>query len=494
VKKLLCALLLVVLLGSLFGAYGFAEGKAPMELEFMAWYPVQMNENDAVVDYIQDKFNVEFKLSITDWEPNIDNIAMRVASGDYPNVMLIPYYWVPALGEQYTAMIEDDLLINVSSAAEAGGYDNIVTELGRADAYNMRKVYGDENGDYFCIPRDDGLANPGIFVRKDWMDALGIESPQTLDEFEAMLEKMVAADLDGAGSVEGVTFDGSGWLEHFIAGFTGINTNGWYQDENGEWSYKVYHPQFTEALKYLNRLYTKGLIDPEFINMKISNCRDKFLSGRASAVMQNANGVDYIDFLLVPIKEYKEDADVVCLVPWPKGPSGKRNGANPYGSMAVIFKSGDEAKDAKVLEILDYILSEEGTAITTIGIEGVHYTMEDGERVVNQQQLQNDFHGIEHHFMRHFAFPGIVKDNLMPMLKENYEDIKKTGVPPEIVGMNTERTAVLEPNLKSVYDTWLVAFVTGEKDIDADFAAFLSEYEAAGYSEMLEEVKAFAAK
>lgn len=492
------AMVMALLLAACGGSTAFAssdtayEGE-PIPVEFMAWYPVMPNEGDKVIELVEDKFNVSLSFTLATYQPHMDNIAMRVASGDYPNVMLVPYYGVAAMGEQYTAMIEDGLLVNFSEAAAGGDYPNIAIELGRADDRNMQKIYGDSAGDYYGLPRDDGYANQALFVRQDWLDQLGLEQPATFEELKAVLEAVVAADPDGQGNV-GMTFNGIGALEQFITGFTGVQSGGWYQNDDGAWAYKVYHPGFVEALKYIKDLYDNNLIDKEFMTMSVANARDKFNTGRAAMITHNGNGVDYTDFLVTPIQEYKAEAEVGVIVPMPKGPSGKRNGSNPYGAVAVIMKSGDEETDARVLDIFDYILSPEGTDVFINGIEGVHYTMDGDTRIVNEEERKRDFQGIESHLLRHFAYPGASKENLIPILAANYEDIKETGVAPEIVGLNTETTAVLVPNLNSVYESWVLDFVIGEADIDTQFDAFLAEYEAAGYQDMVREVTDFAAK
>jgi len=189
--------------------------------------------------------------------------------------------------------------------------------------------------------------------------------------------------------------------------------------------------------------------------------------------------------------EYREDAEVGILTTWPMGPSGMRNGANPYGSMAVVFDLTPE-QNQKMFEILDFTLSPEGTHLNLHGIEGVHYTMDGDTMNVIQGRRQNDFHGIEHHFIRHFAFPGITKEYLMQPLDANYIDIQSRGVPPAIVGLNTETTSWLEPNLRSVRERWINDFISGDADIDTDFQRFLDEYMDTGFQQMLDEVRAFA--
>ena len=400
-KKFLVLLLAISLITTVFAGYGIAKSKYKdtKELEFMAWWPVA-GSNDAVVQAIEKKFNVKIKLTLADWQPNIDNIAIRVASGNYPDYMLIPYYWVNTLGTQYTSMMEDGLLVNISDAVQKYHFKNLQAQLDMATNTNpkMKAIYADKKGDYYCLPRHDGYPNPGMFIRKDWLEKTGMKPPKTLDELYAVLKAFVAKDPDGTKNI-GLVADGIGPLEQIITEYTGVNQSGWTK-KDGKWTNKIMLPEYKNALKVLNKLYKEGLLDPEFAITNTVNAREKFATGKGGVIIHNANGVDYRDFLQTPLKKYKAGADVIVLPEFPKGPSGKRNSGSPYGSCGVLFKSKDAEKNARVLAILDWLLSKEGTDLMLNGIKGVHYQLKNGKHAYGKGQWATS---LKYHCGKYFA-------------------------------------------------------------------------------------------
>lgn len=469
--------------------------KEKKEIEIMAWWPVNIDSDDEVIKYINEKFNVNLKITVADWQPNIDNLTMRIASGDYPNYLLMPWYWVNNLGPQYKSLIEDGLAANVSEAVQKHGFSHIQQQLDEATAAGVQPIYADADGDYYSIPRNDGFPNQALWIRKDWLEQLNLPMPKTWDDVENVLKAFVAQDPDGHKNV-GWTADGMGAFEHVLTSFTGIHSSGWTK-QNGQWMHKTMLPEFKDGVSYLHRLYEQGLIDKEFMYLKTTNAREKLTTGRAGMMITNANSVDYKDFIVVPLKKYKADADITLPVPFPAGPKGVvRASGDPYGSTGILFANKDEEINVRMLAILDWLLSDEGTNLSLNGIEGVHYQMEGDKIVYNEEKWQKDFKGIEHHFIRHLVFPGVAKEKsprLVPELQENYQDIIEHGVKPEIVGVSSEKTATIEPKLKEIYDKWIYNFIVGEADIEADWPKFLEEYKKAGFEDMLQEVADYAA-
>lgn len=83
-RALLCALALVACLA----APVFAEAvdlTNPVDIELMAYYVMDIPDDDVIMNYLEEKFNVNFDLKVT----NIDNydstLNMRIASEDMPD-------------------------------------------------------------------------------------------------------------------------------------------------------------------------------------------------------------------------------------------------------------------------------------------------------------------------------------------------------------------------------------------------------------------------
>ncbi|ANY69355.1 hypothetical protein BBD42_24880 [Paenibacillus sp. BIHB 4019] len=469
-----------------------------LDIEVMAWWPIMVNPDDEVMKFISKKFNVNFKVTVADFQPNIDHFAMRIASGDYATYALVPWFWISDLGAQYKALIEDGVAVNVSELAEKHHFINILDQLKQAEELGTKPIYADENGDFYSIPRNDGYPNPGLFIRKDWLEQLNLEVPKSWEEVERVLKAFVKSDPDGNKNI-GLTLNGAddlGTFDQILTTFTGVHSMGWTK-QSGQWTHKVLMPEFKEGVKFLHRMYEEGLIDKEFGLLKASNAREKFTTGRAGMIIHNANGIDYKDFIQIPLQQYKPDADVTLAVPFPSGPKGQvRSSGSPYGSTGILLANENEEVSVRMLAILDWLLTEEGTNLSLNGVEGIHYEMQDGKVLYNEEKWQHDFGGIEHHFIRQLIFPGIAKEKsprVLPILHDNYMDVIEHGVREEIIGLNTNNTAKYGPKTEEVYTKWISSFVTGDADIETDWDKFIGEWTSYGYEAIVNDIEAFEA-
>ena len=49
--------------------------------------------------------------------------------------------------------------------------------------------------------------------------------------------------------------------------------------------------------------------------------------------------------------------------------------------------------------------------------------------------------------------------------------------------------AEYQTNLTNLKDTWMIDFITGAKDVDADWDAYIAEMNASGLEEMVQEAR-----
>ncbi len=139
------------------------------------------------------------------------------------------------------------------------------TEAGQKTYEQM----ANENGELFLIP---GYADPGVahvpFVRTDWLEKVGMDIPQTTEEFEAMLYAFKDANL-GANGVT-VPFVAKDWvLKQNMPVLWGSQA---YSRANGKMvltydKETMYHgwttPEFRNAVTNMSRWYDDGIINKE---------------------------------------------------------------------------------------------------------------------------------------------------------------------------------------------------------------------------------------
>ena len=239
----------------------------------------------------------------------------------------------------------------------------------RGVAGNLKNIMSPEGNLYFFpvydINRD---VNHGMLYRKDIFDKHGIEMWHDKDSFLDVLrqlKKLYPNSVPYASKTGSTIFRDIGY-SWGLQGFAP-----YYDEETGLWKYSCADPKFKELIDFLKTMYKEGLVDPEFLTctqaawtQKMTQRDKAFVTwdwiGRLDMFkQQTASTVPEYDLRYA----YPIGGKVVTLA---------RTGGGP-----VIKKGKNELL---TLQLNDYLLSDSGAQLTTMGVEGVTYTLrEDGK-------------------------------------------------------------------------------------------------------------------
>lgn len=130
-----------------------------------------------------------------------------------------------------------------------------------------------------------------LWLREDWIEALGLEEPETLEDAMKIVRQFVEADMAGDGTTVGlacsadmVADSSSTYGVNPIFTEFGAAPGEWTLDENGNVVYGSVTQETKEALIYLNQLYESGVIDKRFLLRKTENLDDMVAEGKCGAV------------------------------------------------------------------------------------------------------------------------------------------------------------------------------------------------------------------
>lgn len=174
-----------------------------------------------------------------------------------------------------------------------------------------------------------------LWIRKDWLDQVGMEYPTTFEELEAIMEAFVKADFDGNGQDDtvGILLDKD--LYYSIRGlFSGFSAypEYWVEGENGlEWG--GVSEANKAALSCLADWYQKGYISPEFITQDNTAARENMLAGKCGILY----GGHWLGHNFGDLHELDETSDWVA-VPLPSATGEAVNSplkASAYGWVVV---------------------------------------------------------------------------------------------------------------------------------------------------------------
>lgn len=242
-------------------------------------------EKNEYLDMIKDTFNIDvtydWVASTTDLEQKVN---MCIASNTLPDIMNVN-------ATQYRAMLKYDQLQPITAAFNDNASDllkSFVSSGGDA-LQNLISV----DGEMMAIPAPELISSSvnTMWIRQDWLDALGLEVPKTVEDLEKVAEAFVTQDPDGNGAADTIGIMGAsntGFLANvgqnqfgFDAIFAAYKSfpRYWLKDSSGNVTYGSIAPETKEALAKLAEMYKNGLIDPELLVR--SDSSEPVLAGNA---------------------------------------------------------------------------------------------------------------------------------------------------------------------------------------------------------------------
>lgn len=351
-------------------------------------------DGDALGQFWQDKFNVTIDLTAATMDDSDWNERLRIwiNSGDMPDVA----HWGFNYGElaDYAAQdavyrFPDDWKERWPNVAKTQSYvpGAAVAEEKLGGTYVLfRTIFANHR------PSERLSYHALLYMRKDWMEACGVEIKDTYSpsELEEIATKFKEMDPGNVGSqlvpISIRTYDvpkiypGTVFPESINVG------DGYYKDENGQFQWAPADERTLEGLEKYQNLYTSGLLDPEFYTLTRYEGTEKFYIGGTAGIVLD-DGMGYMiqsrmeDGLQ---KNLGLDPDEALHIAQLVGEDGKyyyREDMNFYGSIIFSPDITDEQFE-RAMDILDFCCTEEGQEIINMGFEGEDWELdENGEYV-----------------------------------------------------------------------------------------------------------------
>ena len=264
-RKLTCLLIALCLLFSTVYV-AVAEEEKPV-LRYLGRDATFDLSNSPMIEILQNitGYTVEYE-ALPAGEEGLTKLMLLLSSGTkYDIVNGFTTYFDKALAAG-AIMPLDDLLQNAPNVLAC------VPE----DSASWTRVTGSD-GKIYGIPQLLPTGGPvsTIAVRKDLLDAAGIEMPTTAEEFYNMLVAVKEAYPD----MIPLTTDENCSLPPVISAFDCYQS--WYQLDDGTWVPQALNENYKNYIAFLNKLYTEGLIDVEFPANDDATRKAKFTSGQA---------------------------------------------------------------------------------------------------------------------------------------------------------------------------------------------------------------------
>lgn len=475
-----------------------------------------LNTNDYIL-WLEDQTNVDLEFEQADAVDAAEKLNLSLSSGVYPDI-----YWTAASGANASTM---------SKYGMAGVFvplNDYIEQYGN----NVKQIFSDNpwlesgstspDGNLYMIPTYSGLFHVAysqkMWIDQAWLDNLGLEMPTTTDEFRNVLTAFKEQDANGNGDPnDEIPLGGTvpeGWhgdpTDYLMCAFIYDDGDKMMTVINDEIDAIYNKDEYKAGLKYVAGLYADGLIYPD-----IYTSTSEQIKNLASQDSLGCFAGGHCLFADLDSDFYRNTVTVPPL----KGPEGVQTAAYygmSVGSGGFYITSSCENPEA-AFKLADFMYGEESTQRLRHGIPGVDwdyasngektcdgrdakYVMltghSDGTTVQNSRLMNSGlFFETNDLYMGLWAEPEYNDvhdlDYLEPFLyleSKKYEEYKPEQTLPPLVFTDEENAEIadVETDIKKYRDEQKALFVTGQKDIDAEWDAYVQQLENLGLSRLIE--------
>ncbi|MBB6731937.1 extracellular solute-binding protein [Cohnella zeiphila] len=334
--------------------------------------------NNFWTKYVNDNFGKQFNVTVN-FVPvpraqEVDKLNVLMAAGQAPDIVFTYNQGVVYNYVQQGGLAELDSVLQQYGATLTNYLGDDVLK------------YGKFNGKQYAIPgKRTVLAGDNTFIRKDWLDKLGLPVPTTPDQF---YDTMVAFKEKNPGNVSGVIpfgyslqppYPGLGYIpEAFKPSNLTEEQFATFQAQP-IWMSNWNLPGYDKAVQYMNKMYNAGLISPNFAIDKDGKMLDADVSnGKVGAFITNWDGpYRTAPGTLTNLKKNVPGAELIPIDPW-QNDAGKhpKNGYSPNGMYIIMPKSSKNVDLA--VQYLNWMADSKVTLFLQNGEEGVDYNMVNG--------------------------------------------------------------------------------------------------------------------
>lgn len=446
--------------------------------------------NNEYIQYIRDNSGVDVRLTELAADGYQDKLNVLLASGEsYDMINSTDMGWVMNLVEQKGIQPLNEVL----------------EKYGQDIKKNLPQEAWDKvtfNGKIYAIPAvTTKLSDEIMYVRKDWLDRLGLKPPATLDEFTAVMKAFVQQDPDGNGKADTLGMLIGGALIRtgpFFGAFgvpfssnSTIKVNSWVERE-GKLVNALVLPETKAALQYMAGLYADKVIDPEWALNKQKNIEEKVASGKAGIFSAKWFETKQPTVILGNMNNDPK-AQWIAL-PYPVGPGGKSGIGNKDLVISYNVVPAKSGKAAEVVKALNFMY---GAGHETLKMGLPQHNI--WSRADNK--LKVDLAAHEKHIYRgvlEFAGPWDAElegERLEAMgpgfhINDNIKTINDNIIPSAFTGSPTPALGKYGSQLNTMMEETFTKIIMGSLPL-SEFDKFVESFKKNGGDQMTEEVNAW---
>lgn len=233
------------------------------------------DSNNAMTNFLKEKFNVAIDKSVY-LDDCTQRINLMLNTGDYPDLI------THANETAMQTFVDSGAAIELTDLLNKYG-QNILAEIG-----DNLPLYQNENGEIYSLPAGYGFkvdtVGNAFSIRYDWWKELNTEVYKTPEEYYEQIKQVLQnhpvnedgkkvyafTDCDQGQNILGVLLGAWGFYDKYAV------------DENNNMIYWMFDERAEEIVKYINRFWREGMIDPDFLTNEFDMAKTICVTDRAA--------------------------------------------------------------------------------------------------------------------------------------------------------------------------------------------------------------------
>ena len=405
-RRMIAVGMCLLMFGSMLGCAGTNENKVTEQTqssETIGWKKYAAEQNPVTLNWY-----INYSWFTMDWGKNMvskqitkdtgvninfvtpagnqeETINALVASDSLPDIVTLGW-WEPQIND----MIKNKMVYALNDLADE--YDPYFYEVTDPTVVNW---YSDENGDIYGYPNSAYTpeavethsnigSNQTFLVRKDIYEAIGSPDMTTQEGFEAAVKKAVEMfpEVDGKPLIPigSHIFEENGCnsFDNFLMNFLAVP-----YEKDGKLYDRHTDPEYLSWLKFFRKLGEEGYLSSDIFVDQRTQMNEKVAEGRYFCMLYQRTDIADQESTL-----YEKNPDSIYIaVDGPKNSKGDdyvlpTNAINGW-TLTLISKNCKHPDRA--IAFLDYMMSEEGQKMISLGVEGEMYDWVDGKAVLKDE-------------------------------------------------------------------------------------------------------------
>lgn len=264
-------------------------------------HAVENYETNAFTQWLEEQTNVHIEWQTAPLDEAQATLSLRLASGDYPDIIM-DFNPSPSVIQLYGSQ---GMFLPLNDLIEQHAP---MTKLHWEEYPAARVASTAPDGNVYSLPAINDCYHCSmaakLWINQEWLDTLGLEMPQTTEEYADVLRAFKDGDPNGNGEADEIPLSGSTDLWHgspdmfFMNSFIYHPGNKLRLIQDGGQVVPIYAQEaWREGIKYLAGLHAEGLLSADIFTNDRDQARALGNGRDGTAILGSAPGGWFGEFM-----------------------------------------------------------------------------------------------------------------------------------------------------------------------------------------------------